>query len=157
MFLLFKYDSSWFHSNDWRHGSIKCILDCDGLYVCQSSISCNHWLINTIYKIITEGDILRFVAATILVGFMFFVTLILMAVFSMTFHYLKPELQDSASEMGIGGHVNHLLDTIEIIGWTICTLFGAGTIITYLISSHYQEYERYENPRGPYWCTYHLL
>lgn len=88
---------------------------------------------------------MRFVASTILLAFTGLIILVCTAVFSMTYGELSTVLQEQAVEHGIAGKVNHFLVTLETIGWICCVLMFAGAIVAYLVSSHYQEYEQYED------------
>lgn len=88
---------------------------------------------------------MRFVMATVLLGFMLFVSIISLVVYGLVVDNLKPSLSDAAEEQGIGGRYNGVMNTLWIVGWVACLLSGpVAAVVLYLVSSHWQEAEQYE-------------
>jgi len=86
---------------------------------------------------------MNYVRASIFLGFVSFINLMLAIVFNMARENLWAAIRNGANITGVYEQVNPHLINFELVFWIIFLLSAVGAIIWYIIGSHKEEYEQY--------------
>ena len=88
---------------------------------------------------------MKYVRATILLGIMSFINLMLAIIFNRVRAAMWEALRDASNMTGgnIYSSVNPHLNNFELVFWIIFILSAVGMIIVYIFGSHQEEYEEY--------------
>ena len=87
---------------------------------------------------------MKHIFETIMLAVIGFILFIGTVIYHMVVIYIKPVMMNAYNESGIGGKANPIFSSIIIYGYAACLIFFAGAIILYLIQSHEEEFETYE-------------
>jgi ABC-type cobalamin transport system permease subunit len=74
-------------------------------------------------------------------GFIIFIGTVIYHIVAMA---MRSTMMPLYNESGFGGKANPILDSIIVYGYIACLVFFVGAILLYLVESHEEEYETYE-------------
>ena len=88
---------------------------------------------------------MRHLFETIMLAVSGFIIFIATVIYHLTAVMMRSTVMPLYNESGIGGKGNPILDSIIIYGYIACLVFFVGAIILYIVQSHQEEYETYED------------
>jgi len=86
---------------------------------------------------------MRYIGATIFLGFLSFINLILAISMNLVRTHLWTALRTASNMTGVYSDVNPHLVNIELVFWLIFIFSAVGAIAWYILGSHREEYEEY--------------
>ena len=86
---------------------------------------------------------MNYIRATIFLGILSFVNLVLAVVFNLVRSTLWEQLRSASNKTGIYSQVNPHLVNFELVFWLIFIFSAIGAIAWYILGSHEEEYEEY--------------
>jgi hypothetical protein len=86
---------------------------------------------------------MQYIKATIFLGILSFVNLVLAVVFNLVRSTLWEQLRSASNKTGVYAQVNPHLVNFELVFWLIFIFSAIGAIAWYVLGSHAEEYEEY--------------
>ena len=86
---------------------------------------------------------MNYIRATIFLGFVSFINLMLAIVFNLVRSSLWEAIRSGANTTGVYEQVNPHLNNFELVFWVVFLLSAVGAIIWYAVGSHKEEFEEY--------------
>jgi len=86
---------------------------------------------------------MNYVRATVFLGILSFINLVLAIVFNRVRVALWDAIRTGANETGIYDQVNPHLVNLELVFWLLFILSAVGAIAWFILGSHREEYEEY--------------
>ena len=86
---------------------------------------------------------MNYIRATIFLGFLSFLNLVLAIAFNFVRSNLWEQLRYASNQTGVYSQVNPHLNNLELVFWLIFILSAIGAIVWYVLGSHREEYEEY--------------
>ena len=86
---------------------------------------------------------MNYIRATIFLGFVSFINLMLAIVFNLVRQHLWSAIRSGANITGVYEQVNPHLVNYELVFWIVFLLSAVGAIIWFGIGSHKEEHEEY--------------
>ena len=62
--------------------------------------------------------------------------------------YVFPIMKSTANNSGVGARCNPIYTNLELVGWIVFCIFMVGAIVEYMVASHQDEYESYEDQQN---------
>ena len=81
--------------------------------------------------------------ATIMLGFVSFINLMLAIVFNRVRATLWTQLRTASNQTGVYSDVNPHLLNFELVFWSVFIMSAIGAIAWYMLGSHKEEHEEY--------------
>ena len=90
---------------------------------------------------------MRYVAVTILLGFISFFNFMIAVVFNKIFSVIRPNIYHASNITNVSAKTMPLIDNLQTLFWVLCLFFAVATIVWYILGSHEEEPEVYSSFR----------
>ena len=87
---------------------------------------------------------MKHIMETMMLAVTGFIIFLITIVYHITVIHLRPTMMGLYNDSGIAGKASPIFNQIIIFGYCACLVFFIGAIILYLVESHQEEYETYE-------------
>ena len=90
---------------------------------------------------------MRYVAVTILLGFISFFNFLIAVIWNKIFSLIRPNIYHAANITNVSTQTMPMIDQLNVLFWVLCLFFAVAAIVWYIIGSHEEEPETYSTFR----------